>query len=445
MQDLMSWVSRTIDFLKTDVWRIRLTDLPAGRSFFIKQLRMLILAIRGFGEDRCQLRASALTFYSLLSLVPVVAMAFGVAKGFGFEKHLEADLLERFAGQREVLGQVIAFAHSLLENTKGGMIAGVGLLVLFWTVVKVLGHIERSFNDVWEIEGARPFRRKLSDYLSIMVIGPLLIIIAGSITVFIKTQVELITAKVGLLGIFSPLIFSVLSLSPYLVMWMLFTFLYVFMPNTRVDFKSGLLAGVVAGTAFQVTQLLYIAFQVGVAKYNAIYGSFAALPLFLVWLHFSWLIVLFGAEISFAHQNVETYELESDSTQISTALRRLLSLQIAHRLVRAFARGDEPLTAPEMSRALEIPIRLTRSILHELTRSGAIASVNAGDDRIPAYQPACDIQKLTIGFILNALDRSGTDNLPVAQTEAYRVLTESMAAFKRAIEISPENRLLKDI
>jgi membrane protein len=441
----MMLVSKTIEFVKTDIWRISLKTLPGKRSFLIRQLRIIILAIRGFDEDKCQLRASALTFYSLLSFVPVVAMAFGIAKGFGFEKLLEKELLEKFPSQQEVLTQVIGFAHSMLENTKGGMIAGIGLLVLFWTVIKVLSHIERSFNDVWEIKQARSFGRKFGDYLSIILIAPLLIIISSSITVFVQTQVELITEKVALLGMFSALIFPIFSLSPYVVMWLLFTFLYIFMPNTRVDFASGVLAGIVAGTVFQVTQLLYITFQVGVAQYNAIYGSFAALPLFLIWLQISWLIVLFGAEISFAHQNVDTYEFESDCKQISADFKQLLSLQIAHLLVRTLAKAELPLTAPQISHTLEIPIRLVRQILYELAESGILAEVRTDDEQIFAYQPGRDIHDFTVKYVIDALEQHGTADLPVAQTKEFHILSDTLKAFKDAMADSPENRLLIDI
>lgn len=445
MRNLTMLISKTIDFLRTDIWRISLKTLPGKRSFLIRQLRVIILAVRGFDEDKCQLRASALTFYSLLSFVPVVAMAFGIAKGFGFEKLLEKELLEKFPSQQEVLSQVIGFAHSMLENTKGGMIAGIGLLVLFWTVIKVLSHIERSFNDVWEIKEGRRFGRKFGDYLSIMLIAPLLIILSSSITVFIQTQIELITEKIAVLGMFSAFIFPLFSLSPYVVIWLLFTFLYVFLPNTKVDFKSGVLAGIVAGTLFQVTQLLYISFQVGVAQYNAIYGSFAALPLFLVWLQISWLIVLFGAEISFAHQNVDTYEFESDCKQISADFKQLLSLQIAHLLVKTFANGELPLTASQISHSLEIPIRLVRQILYELAQSGTLAEVKTEDEQIFAYQPACDIHGFTVKFIIDALEQHGTSNLPVAQTKELHILSDTLKTFKDAMEHSPENRLLIDI
>jgi len=445
MQQVRKTISRIVEFLRIDIWRIRLKTLPGRRSFFIKQLRIVILAVRGFDEDKCQLRASALTFYSLLSLVPVVAMAFGIAKGFGFEKLLEKQLLEKLSGQEEVIGQVIGFANSLLENTKGGMIAGIGVVVLFWSVIKVLGHIERSFNDVWEIKEARPFGRKFGDYLSMMLIAPVLVIVSSSVTVFVGTQVELITEKVALLGVFSPLIHSTLNLFPYLVIWLLFTFIYVLMPNTKVNFGSGLLAGIVAGTIFQVVQLLYISFQVGVAQYNAIYGSFAALPLFLIWLQISWLVVLFGAEISFAHQNVDTYEFEADSKQISGAHKKLLSLHIAHRVVNTFSAGKTPLTASEISHALEIPVRLVRQIIYELVQSGILSETRTDDEKTFSYQPSRDIRLLTIKRILDSLEQLGTDRIPVAQTDELEALSGALVDFSKAMEQSPANRLLSDI
>jgi len=240
--------SKIIEFFKTGVWRIRLKDLPRKKAFAIKQLRIVLLTIRGFSDDKCPLRASALTFYSLLSVVPVAAMAFGIAKGFGFAKRLEKQLYENFSAQEEVLTQVITFANSLLENTKGGVIAGIGIAVLFWSVMKVLGHIETSFNAIWEIEESRSVGRKVADYLSIMLICPILVIMSSSVTVFITTQITHITEKVALLGMFSPIIFFMLKMLPYGLIWIFFITLYIFMPNTRVDFSAGIIAGVIANT-----------------------------------------------------------------------------------------------------------------------------------------------------------------------------------------------------
>ena len=444
-QGIGDLISNFFSFIRAGIWRIRLADLPFGKSFLIRQLRIIILAFRGYDEDRCLLRASSLTFYTLLSIVPVAAMFFGVAKGFGFERLLEKQLFERFPGQEEVLSQVISFSNSLLEQTRGGLLAGIGLLLLFWSVLKVLGHIEMALNDIWGIKESRSWGRKFSDYLSIMLISPILVLISGSATVFITTQVTQITQKVELLGVISPLISFLLKFTPYGLIWALFTILYIIMPNTKVNFKAGLLGGVVAGTLYQIAQWAYISFQIGAAKYNAIYGSFAALPLFLMWLQISWWIVLFGAELSFANQNVDTYEYEPDSLKVSPRFKKLLALQIAHLLIKKFENGDRPLTDSQISAQLEMPIRLVHNLLFDLVESGLVSEIKTKADKKFAYQPARDINQLTIQSVLEALDHKGTEDIPVAMTEEYQALTDALQDFSEAMESSPANKLLKDI
>ncbi len=438
-------ISRTIEFIRVDIWRIRLEDLPMGKSFLIRQLRIILLAIRGYDEDRCLLRASSLTFFTLLSIVPIVAVFFGIAKGFGFERRLERQLFERFPGQEEVLTQIINFANSLLQQTQGGLIAGVGLLVLFWAVLKVLGHIERAFNDIWEIKESRSWIRKFSDYIAIMLIAPIFLLMSGSLTVFIKAQVTQFAQKIALLDIFNPLIYFLFESIPYILIWILFTILYIVMPNTRVRFKAGLIGGVVAGTLYQIAQWAYITFQISAAQVNAIYGSLAALPLFLMWLQVSWWIVLFGAELSFANQNVDTYEFEPDSLKVSPGYRKLLTLQITHLLIKKFANGDTPPTDLKISRQLQMPIRLVHGILSDLVESGLVSEIKTKNGRQLAYQPARDINQLTIQSILEALDHKGTEDIPVANTTEFQALSDALKEFSEAMEHSPANKLLKNI
>jgi len=445
MKDLPERISSATHFIQEGIWRIRIKDLTRAQHILIRYTRILIISVKEFIEDRCPLRASALTFYSLLSIVPVVAMAFAIAKGFGFQKRLEQQFLERFEGQEQVIMQVIEFSRNMLENTKGGLIAGVGVVVLLWAVISVLGQIEQSMNDIWGIKKARSIGRKFSDYLSIMLIAPVLLIMSSSATVVIATQLSRIMQKIELLGVFSPVISLVLGVLPYCLIWILFAFVYIFMPNTKINFLSGLIAGVVAGTIFVVVQKFYIIFQVGVAKYNAIYGSFAALPLFLVWLQLSWFIVLFGAELSFAHQNVEAYEFEPDRKRISPAFRKLLSLQVVHKLVRNFIQGEKSMTAPEISETLDIPIRLVHEILFDLSECGLVTETTSEDEKEVAYQPARDINDFSISYILESLEKKGIDSIPVARTDSFTALSESLEEFSTAIEKSPANRLLKDI
>ncbi|MDH4010957.1 MAG: YihY/virulence factor BrkB family protein, partial [Desulfobacterales bacterium] len=213
----------------------------------------------------------------------------------------------------------------------------------------------------------------------------------------------------------------------------------------KVNFQAGLLGGVVAGTLYQIAQWGYISFQIGAAKYNAIYGSFAALPLFLMWLQISWWIVLFGAELSFANQNVDTYEYEPDSLKVSPRFKKLLALQIAHLLIKKFENGDRPLTDSQISAQLEMPIRLVHNLLFDLVESGLVSEIKTKADKKFAYQPARDINQLTIQSVLEALDHKGTEDIPVAMTEEYQALTDALHEFSEAMESSPANKLLKDI
>jgi len=432
-------------FFQEDIWRIRAKDLPPPKAFAVRCLRILLAAAGAFQEHRCPLRASALTFYSLLSIVPVVAMAFGIAKGFAFEKILEEKILERFPGQEEVLLEVFEFANAMLANTKGGLVAGVGVILLFWAIIKVLGHIERSFDDIWAVKKERSFSRKVTDYLSVMLVAPVLLVLSSGATVFITTQLGALTKRFDVLGILGLLVFVLLEITPFAIMWVLFTFLYLFMPNRHVNRRSGVIAGIVAGTVYVVVQMVYVKFQVGVANYNAIYGSFAALPLFLTWLQLSWLIVLAGAEISCIHQHADALEFGPDSRRASHSFRRLLALRIVNHVSRKFATGEVPLTAAGVSESLEIPRGLTEELLEALAESGVLIEADRQGGDEAAYVPARDTDLLTVKFVMDALDRRGVDRIPVAATEELQRIEQSLKAFGEAIEKSPANLRLKDI
>ncbi|MCK4629351.1 MAG: YihY/virulence factor BrkB family protein [Sedimentisphaerales bacterium] len=438
-------IARFIDFVKNGIWRIRPKEASRSKSFFIRQFRIFVLSLRGFDEDRCSLRASALTFYSLLSIVPVVAMFFGIAKGFGFEQRVQEELLEKFQGQKEVIEDVIDFAHKLLENASGGLIAGIGVALLFWSIIKVLGNIEHSFNHIWGIKKARAWGRKFSDYLSFMLISPVLLVMSSSITVFIKSRLTSLSENMGAFGAAIMLLLPLLKFLPFLMVWILFTFIFYWMPNTKVRFRSSLVAGITAGTLFQVVQWLYVTFQIGVAKYGAIYGSFAALPLFLVWLQISWLIVLFGAELSFAHQNVETYEFEQECYSVSHSFKMLLSLIVTHLLVRNFCRGEKPSDAMQISQSLDLPIRLVRQILFELTDANILTEIKKDDDKGVFYQPSRDVEGLTVRYVINALEQRGSSAIPITESRELGRIKECVKTFDGLIENSSANMSLKDI
>jgi len=441
----MNRTMEVIRFLRGDIWRIREKDLPRPKSILLRTLRVMILSVRGVSSERVALRASALTFYSLLSIVPVAAMVFGIAKGFGFESALERLLLSSLEGQDEVVRKIVDFAHALLEDVTGGFIAGLGLLILFYTIIKILSLIENAFNEIWGIKKPRSLSRKITDYLSVMLIGPVLFFMSSTLTVFISSSVQQIIEGTSVLKVVSPGISFLLQFLPYISLWLLFSFVYIFIPNTKIKFSSGVLGGVIAGTLYHVFQFFYISLQIGVAKYNAIYGGFAALPLFFIWMQTGWLIVLLGAEIAFAHQNVETYEFEQECLTVSHAFKRLLSLRILHLIVRDFWRGGKPYNSRQIAHELEIPIRLVNEILFELVASGLASEVKADEGKGVAYEPARDPDSMTIKNVVDTLEQHGSDDIPVAQTEELRQLSESLKTFSNLVEKAEANRKLKEI
>jgi membrane protein len=438
-------INRFLVFLKKDLWQIPLDELTPVRAFFVRQLQIFIVAVRGLTEDNIYLRASALTFFSLLSLVPVIAMAFGIATGFGLQEYLVAQLEQAFIGREDVLAFLLEFSESLLETAQGGTMAAVGLGILFFTVMKVLGHIEESFNEIWQVRKERTFSRKFTDYFAIMLVAPFFVILSNIVTVYLTTQIELLTLQIRLLGFFSPLILNLLRLIPFFLVWIMLTVLYIVMPNTRVKFTSAFIAGIIAGTVFQLVQFGYIYFQVGVTRYSAIYGSFAALPLLMFWMQISWVVVLFGAELAFANQNIEHYEFENESLHMSPRNRRLVTLYITHLIVRNFENGALPLNAKQISKKLRLPIRLTRDILNELAEIRILSEVRTQKIKEPAYQPATDINKMSVKYVTDQLDSRGIDYLFARQAKEIIRLKAVLESFDKCIENNPENLLLKDI
>jgi membrane protein len=415
------------------------------QGFIIKQLRIFALAIKGFNEDKCLLKASALTYYLLFSIVPVIALAFAIAKGFGLEKRLEQDLLQDFSEQQEVLTQVFSYANGMLSNAKGGLIAGIGIVLLLWSVMKLLGSIEESFNEIWEIKKPRTWVRKFTDYLSILLIAPIFIIVSGSITVIIKTQVDSAMNAYSWLQTIGPVFRVLLKLLSFLLICGLFTFIYMVLPNTKVKFKSAFMAAIVGAVLFELLEWGYITFQFGVARYSAIYGSFAALPLFLIWVQYSWFIVLFGAELAFANQFVDHYELENEIQNISTRYKRSLSLLVAHRVVKNFVDGKPALTAEELATSLDLPVRLVRTIIFEFTETGIFSGIKMEGEKDLAYQPAMSENKLTVRYIMDKLDRHGVNEMPIQQTTELDQIHRLVDDFDKVLDESKGNVLVKDI
>jgi membrane protein len=248
-----------------------------------------------------------------------------------------------------------------------------------------------------------------------------------------------------ILSTIKPALVFLLKFIPYVIMWLVLTMLYMIMPNTRVKFKSAFVAGVIAGTIFQLVQMLYINSQIGVSRYSAVYGSFAAFPLFIVWMQISWLVVLMGAEISFANQNVNRYEFEYESLNINSYQKRILTLLILNIIVKRFIAGDNPVSASEISKSIQIPVRLAREILYNLNAAGLITEINIEKPRERLYQPAMDTRRMTMEHVLSRIDKAGGEDIPVKQTNEYRKFNSIISEFGKKLKESDMNLLISEI
>ncbi len=445
MTNPVTWALAQLKKLNDLIWHTPLSEISKGKTFVLKQMRIVVLAARGFSNDKVQLRASALTFYSLLSVIPVAAIAFAIAKGFGLDQNLENLITEEFSSHQEVLNWLLTNARSALEETRGGYIAGVGMIILFWSVMALLEHIESSFNHIWQIRSSRPWYRKFTDYLTIMLIAPVFIILSSSITVFVSTELSDFMSTAPILDFFKPIISFLVKFAPYFISWVTLTILFIIMPNAKVKFVPALVSGIIAGTFLQVLQWLYIDLQFGITKLSAIYGSFAAVPLFILWLQSSWIIVLLGAELSFANQNVSRYEFESESLNISNYQKRALILMILHMIIRNFSMGERPISAEHIGGILKVPVRLVRDILQDLSAAKLVSEIHENEQKERLYQPALDINKLTVSFVFTRLDKKGIEQIMVVKNKDYERVIAILEKFDKLIAKSDSNILIKDL
>jgi membrane protein len=445
MVDPVQWILNKIKSIKNAIWHTPLFELSKRKSFLFKQIRIIVLAARGFLDHNVQLRASALTFYSLISVIPILAIAFAIAKGFGLDQNLELQLNKSLQSYPQVLDWLKNNARNAIDATNGIYIAGVGIIVLFWSVMSLLNDIENSFNHIWQISSSRPWYRKFTDWLTIIIISTVFIILSGSVTVFIITKLEVFMSTAPILDFFKPIVVFLVRFTPYFLSWFALTVLFIIMPNTKVRFRSALVAGIVAGTFLQLLQWFYIDLQFGISNLSAIYASFAAIPLFIIWLQSSWIVVLIGAEISFANQNVSRYEYESEALNISNYQKRVLTLMIMNMIIKNFVKGEPPVGAEEISVRLKIPVRLVRDIIEDLNAVGLISMLQTNDNKERLYQPALDINSLTISFVLSRLDKKGVVQKTMHKNKEFEKITGLLSKFDKMMRQSDSNILIKDI
>lgn len=461
-EDATPWITRRLlaagEGMAREAWRPERLRARGLRGNAWRSVRVGWLAGRGVLRDQCLLRASALTYVTILSLVPLLALAFATAKGFGFYAKLVHDVigpfLDRTFGALPDPGEVAAAPESglamrvaieqvlgFVESTKFSALGVVGLLALLYTGLKLLGAVEQAFNDIWDAPRPRTLMRKISDYLAMVVVTPILLLAATGLTTALhgSTFAQFLREQAGM-GI---LLDVALRLAPLAALWACFTFLYYAMPNARTKFTSALLGGGVAAFLWQAALLIHIEFQVGVAGYNAIYSSFAAFPIFLVWVNVSWVIVLLGAELCFAHQSEPSYPEAPSAKPSDPSLWIATGVRAVLRITSGFLAGEPPRTSTAIAEDLALPEPRVSGSLGLLERAGIL--VVAEHEGVPCWILARDPSNVRVKDVLDALRRSGA-NTDLPPRKASDLLADRMVAgIDAENSASPHNRTLRDL
>ncbi|HKJ09806.1 MAG TPA: YhjD/YihY/BrkB family envelope integrity protein [Gammaproteobacteria bacterium] len=388
------------------LWEVDVRTLPPTRRWLIFVARLLYVMIRELMSGELGLRAMGLVYTTLLSIVPLLAVSFSVLKAFGVHNQIEP-LLYNFlaplgAKGTEVADRVMAF----VENVKVGVLGTVGLAVLIYTVISLMQKIEQSFNFVWRIDRLRSFGHRFTSYLTVILIGPVLVFTAMGITasVMSHTLVQHLM-RIQPLG---AVLLAAGELVPYALVWGAFTFIYHFMPNTRVRVGAAVTGGLIAALLWQSTGWLFAAFIASSSRYAAIYSSFAILMLLLIWLYLSWLILLFGAQLTFYVQHPQYLSMQRVRIALSPRLRERLALTLMFLIGYNHYHSRRPWSVETLGQHLSLPPEAVERVLGELERAGYV--VTTGDDP-PAYLPARDIETIGLLELLKAVRRTEENQL----------------------------------
>lgn len=441
MSKIVQFFTRIGKFFGYDIWHITENELSRGKKLLYRLVKIVILAIREYSNNKLNIKASALTYSILFAIVPMLALLVGIGRGFEIDKMIEDSLAETFVAQADLIPEVIGAVGRYLDTTKSGIFIGVGLIVLIWSVMNFFIQVEDAFNSIWQVKKSRSVPRQFSIYFSAMFIIPVLIVFSNGLSIYINTALSQ--------SIFSNLInpvmrFSV-KFSPYFVNWIIFTVMYMFIPNTRVKFSNALTAGIIAGTAFQFFQIIYINGQVYLSRYNVVYGGFAAIPLLLLWLQISCLIVLLGAEISYAAQNMKHYDFEIDTNNISTRYKNYLTLYVTYILVKRFEEKLPPISSQQIAKDYKLPIRLLHQILNRLVEVELIIEVFNDHSKKKMYQPAFDINQLTLKVFFEKLEGYGAEFFVNDKNEVLDNLWLRMEEMWAKTSEYSADKLIKDL
>ena len=423
-------------YLWSDVWS------DTRDNWYIKLIKTLNLTVKSFLNANLQSQAAALTYHTILALVPALAILFAIGRGFGFHNLLETQLFNYIPAQKETLDTVVGFVDAYLAQSSQGLFVGIGIALLLWTMISLMSNIEGAFNSIWGIKQGRSIWRKITDYTAMLLILPVLMICSSGLSLFMTSTLQNLFA----FDFMSPVISILLKCASYIFTWLFFAAMFMLIPNTKVKFKNALIAGVFTGTGFLILQWIFVSGQMYVSKYNAIYGSFSFLPLLLIWLQFTWVIILSGIAICYSSQSIYRFNFSDKINIISKDYRSKITLAMMAIIVRHFDNGNKAIILDDFTNKYDFPPRIAIEIIEELVEAQLVSKTILIDkDEEIGLQPAVDINKLSIAYVLNRLDNHGASGFVPNFDSNFSEISKALDNIESVITNNAGSTLIKDI
>lgn len=425
-------------FIEYDLWRRTSSELQQSRrtkrvGFGV--LKTIILVIRGFNSKQLNMTANALTYSLAFAIVPILAMILAVAKGFGFSEMIENQLQQSMLGETNLVPTVMEIVDRYLETAQGGAFIGIGLLILIWAVYSFFRNVEQAFNSIWDVKKSRSVVRQLTTYIAVLFLVPVLVVTTSGMSIFVHSTVESLSA----FKVLDEYHGTMVRILQFLIVWVIFLWMYMAIPNTKVHFRSAIYPAIIMGTLFQLLQMLSMYVIMFLSRTSIVYGAFAAIPIIMIWLQWACLLILIGAELSFAIQNNEQFEYELDVLSMSRRYKDFLTLYLLHRIIYRFEHDEIPYMAVELAHENNLPIRLVSQLLNRLVDVGLLRTVYVEQKEEKTYQPALDTHQITVGMCIERIDKQGTEEFLRGAS------TEMQAFWKRYMQLKDEHNTLKHI
>ena len=394
------------EFIQYDLWRQSHMEIHAPKKRWLYRfLQTIILVARGFKDQVLVVRANSLSFALLFAFIPMMALIYAIARGFGFEEIVKSTISSSFLAEANVATVLLEWIERYLETARDGFFLGIGLIVLIWAVYAFFNMLENSFNSIWNVKQSRSFARRMTNYVMTLLLVPVLVVVTSGISIFLNSTEVLASVLDGIV----PIRKFMLRFLPFVATTGVFTWIFIAIPNTKVKFSSAIIPGILMGLLYQVVQALSMYLVVLFTRMSFVYGAFSAIPLVLIWLNVTCWLLLIGAELAFAIQNNDMFAYEKDLKAMSRRYKDYVMLYLLSVIIRRFEAGESPQTAQEMAADNQLPIRLVQQLLSRLEETAIVRRVYIEDEEEHAFIPALDTKSITVEMVIGRISAQGTE------------------------------------